>query len=623
MKAHPMIRTLFVFAIIISTLSTGLNAEERASVGIVENINWVNKLYDSDSESIPYNEVLTLSQRVIKQRQFYNNNTLAKVFTLLADAAANTGDLAKSLQFAQDGVSLLNVDKQINLRLLLKVAAGYYYKGKFNSAKEVAERAVAISKKHNNVEWLIYAISYRAMANALLAQHDSALNDIEKVEQLLEQQPSLSDRIALINLLASAHYYLGDNNTAISLYNKVLKLRFESKRVVNIDQTYYHLARSYLALGLLDDAYNAFWEALSFAKKRNAPIRVAYAQSGLGKTHYLQHEYQQALALFNKAEKGFQGYNLTQPYLAVLVDLAKVHQQLNNKALQYRYIKQAERISVTTELTEVQNELHLMAAHMYRDLGQLDKALASYFKYTEKEKLFDRNHRHQTNLNQPNNATSQKRRDFSLQFANQSTLTQEYQVKYQQQRQLISVLIVSIVLLFLLCLWLGFKLRKIKLKHLYDEVEKPIDYIAGPSYSKKLYQYHYKMARRFEYPLAVGYFTIDNWNELTFLFNKKVVAEVVSALAILINDIKEEFVKVGVINEGEYLFLAPHQRPEDLQRNLDKLAKAVKQQLFANLGEFSLKVRYDCQSPSVQDIDPYIFLSRISDSTAPDSNYNL
>lgn len=598
-------------------------AEESQNTEILQNIADVNRFYESDSESVPYESVLALSQRIIKQRHLYHNNTLAKMFTLLADAATNTGDLAKSLQFAQDGVALLGVDQQINLTLLLKVAAGYYYKGKFHSAKEIAERAVDLAQQDNQVELLINALSYRAMANALLADHENALVDIERVELLLAEQPRLSDRIALINLLANAHYYLGDDDTAISLYNKVLKLRFELKKFANIDQTYYHLARSYLSLRMLDDAYNAFWQALTYAQKKQAPIRVAYAQSGLGKVYFLQENYQQALSLFNKAEFGFRGYNLTQPYLTVLLDLAIVHEKLNDKKTSYQYLTKAQRISVTTELTEKQIILHLMAAKMYRDLGQLDKALAAYFRYAEQEKVFKHFPQYDMPKKQKNTITSQRSRDFSLQFANQSTLTQEYQFKYQQQRQLISVLIFFIVVLFVFCLWLGIKLRRIKLKYVYEEADKPINYIAGPTHSKKLYQYHYKMARKFEYCLTVGYFTIENWNELTFQFNKKVVAEVESALYTLINEHKEEFVQVGVINDGEYLFLAPHQHPEELKRYLEQLAKAIKLQFFANLGEFSLKVRYDCQSPSVQDIDPYIFLSRISDATAPDSRFNL
>ncbi len=618
-----MIYKLFFYSVFLYVFSASLLAEDTASTEILQNIADVNRFYEGDRESMPYQSVLTLSQRVIKQRHLYHNNTLAKVFTLLADAATNTGDLAKSLQFAQDGVTLLGVDQQINLRLLLKVAAGYYYKGKFNSAKEVAERAVSQAQALNHVELLINALSYRAMANALLAEHDNALTDIERIELLLAEQPRLSDRISLINLLANAHYYLGDDNTAISLYNKVLKLRFELNKVANIDQTYYHLARSYLSLGMLDDAYNAFWEALTYAQKKQAPIRIAYAQSGLGKVHFLQTDYQQALNLFNKAELGFRGYNLTQPYLTVLLDLARVHETLNNKSESYRYLTKAQRISASTELTEKQIVLHLMAAKMYRDLGQFDKALAAYFQYTEQEKVFKHYGEKNVLQEEKNHATSQKSRNFSLQFANQSTLTQEYQFKYQQQQKLISLLIFFVIVLFVFCLWLGVKLRALKLKYVYEEAEKPIDYIAGPSYSKKLYQYHYKMARKFEYPLTIGYFTIENWNELTFQFNKKTVAEVTLALFELIYNAKEEFVQVGVINDGEYLFLAPHQRPEELQQNLEKLAQAVKLQFFANLGEFSLKVRYDCQSPSVQDIDPYIFLSRISDATVPDSRFNV
>ena len=36
-------------------------------------------------------------------------------------------------------------------------------------------------------------------------------------------------------------------------------------------------------------------------------------------------------------------------------------------------------------------------------------------------------------------------------------------------------------------------------------------------------------------------------------------------------------------------------------------------EFFANLGEFSVNIAFSIATPSVQDIDPYIFLSRLSE----------
>ena len=131
------------------------------------------------------------------------------------------------------------------------------------------------------------------------------------------------------------------------------------------------------------------------------------------------------------------------------------------------------------------------------------------------------------------------------------------------------------------------------------------------------------MARKYGYPLAIGYLSITNWSELSFHFNKKIMTEVAKTIATLLNEHKGEFDNVGLINEGEYLLLCPHQTNENIQEKLENLIEAIKVTFFANLGDFSVKIGYALDSPTVQDIDPYIFLSRLSESTrSTDSNFN-
>jgi hypothetical protein len=47
---------------------------------------------------------------------------------------------------------------------------------------------------------------------------------------------------------------------------------------------------------------------------------------------------------------------------------------------------------------------------------------------------------------------------------------------------------------------------------------------------------------------------------------------------------------------------------------MEKLVSALKLRFFANLGDFSVIIAYSIESPNFQDIDPYIFLSQLSDS---------
>lgn len=603
---------LLLYSCCLTVLSSPLNDETNDFEQIISR---VDALFLSDSEALPYVEVVELSRVIIKNRELYNNNTIAKVFSLLADAAINKGDLARAMQFALDGESLLGIDQSLRLSLLLKVAAGHYFKGKYHQAKEITTESVELAKEINHPRQLIKALSYQAMTNALIAEHQLAFADLQQVEQLLAEHQEFNDHIALLDVLANAYYYLGIYQTSIDLYNKTLKIRYDLSRKYNIEHTYYNLARSYLKLERLDDAYNAFWEAKKYAELKNAPIRIAYAQLGLGQVLFSQQKYAQALPLLKSAEAHFHGQNLTQPYLTTLLNLANLTRIQGELSLSYQYLEQAEKLIENTELTEEQIELYLLISEMYQQKQQFEEANIALRKYFALYKQFNKTHQHYGNDGDPNVIASKKNQEISLKMAEETDLKNQFNNKFQYQKKMISTLIMFVILLIILLLFFAYRIRVIRLNQQYHEIEKPLDYIANPSQTKSFYQHHYKMARRYEYRLAVGYFSIDNWQELKFQFSKKVIAEVARTIARLVNENCDEFDLVGLINDGEYLFLSPHQTPEHLKMIFARLTSALKVQIFANLGEFSLKVSYDCQSPNIQDIDPYIFLSRLSEST--------
>jgi len=94
-----------------------------------------------------------------------------------------------------------------------------------------------------------------------------------------------------------------------------------------------------------------------------------------------------------------------------------------------------------------------------------------------------------------------------------------------------------------------------------------------------------------------------------------VLADVSEALAIIINEHIDEEDFAGEISAGEYLFLCPHQTLDQVLSKFTDIKQAIKTRFFANLGDYSVKVRFSVDSPSIQDIDPYVFLSRLSEST--------
>ena len=85
-------------------------------------------------------------------------------------------------------------------------------------------------------------------------------------------------------------------------------------------------------------------------------------------------------------------------------------------------------------------------------------------------------------------------------------------------------------------------------------------------------------------------------------------------IASLINEHITEFDYVGLLNEGEYLLLFEHQSSQEAIVKLDLLLQAINTRAFANLGDFSVAMKYSLNTPDFKDIDPYLFLARIVES---------
>ncbi|MCI2282131.1 hypothetical protein L3081_00355 [Colwellia sp. MSW7] len=67
------------------------------------------------------------------------------------------------------------------------------------------------------------------------------------------------------------------------------------------------------------------------------------------------------------------------------------------------------------------------------------------------------------------------------------------------------------------------------------------------------------------------------------------------------------------MKENIYLFFLTKDKKE-VSQVIEKLVLDIKLRFFANLGEFSVIIAYAIESPNFQDIDPYIYLSQLSDS---------
>lgn len=578
------------------------------------NLEKIETFLQVDSEDLPHQEVLALTSHIIQQRHYYDQTTLAKSYILLADIAINRGDLAKALQFSQDGLSLNITEPLIKLNLLLKTASGYYAKGKFQEVKRIADSIILLAKDENLINYRLKALGYRAVVYALIVDYANASKDLAQIETILDIHQEFLDHIDLLEILATAHHYLSDYETAISMHLKLLNLRYRFAKTSDIGNSYFALASAYKQLNRLDDAYDAFWQAKKASEAANSPIKQAYAELGLGEVLFQQKNYHQAFEHLSKAKQLFSGRNLSKPYLSTLITLAKVNVQLNKHQVADQLLVRAEYIAKHLDLSVEQIELYQLLSEMYAKQNQQKKAWQMLNRYITLYRELNKQ-RHSIFEQQLQTAqASQHNRKVTLQLALKSELQAQYAEKFRQRKQLTDLLVLIIIILTSLLLVTLLKRRHQRLSDSQNDIEQPLHMLPNSAQTKQLYQKSYKMARKYQYKLSVAYLIIHNWQELTFKCNKKELNEVCNTLATVINEYKGEFDLAGLLNDGEYILIFPHQDKEQVNKLVSALTEALKVRFFANLGEVAVNINYGLETLNVQDIDPFIFLSRLTES---------
>lgn len=573
----------------------------------------LNQYYLQDKEQLITQAVVDDAHAVIRERNQFSPNMVAMAFSLLSDVAFNRGNLLAAFQFARYGSESKAVAANIQLDLLLKLARGYYAEGNYIELRNTSNRAARLAEQANNMNYHLQALAYSVVSYALNADYALAVVELNKVEVLLSQNQHSVDQITLLEVIAEAHFYLSEYENAVELLNKVLKLRNDMSRTLGIARTYHLVANAYYQLYQFDDAYNAYWQSMFFAKKYQLDIRVAYAELGLGKVLYRQGQFEEAKVRLQSALVIFSQHNLVRVKVSAQIVLAKVMYALNQTNDGNKMLLATQSLAETIVLSPQQIELFLLLTDYYSKQKQFQKAMKAQKQYLKLYQNFHPNIREINTLTNAAASASHKTKELALNLAEKSQLSIEFDDKYRLQKLWIVLLAIGLCVSLVFIIYCRLREYRQKLHRNYDEVELPQSRIAQPIQTKRWYQQQYKMARKYQYEIAIAYLEIENWQELSFHFNRKILADISQTLATIYNENIDEEDFAGLISEGEYLFLCPHQTPEQIQVKLARIEHAINTCFFANLGDYSLKVRFVIDSPTIQDIDPYGFLSRLSE----------
>ena len=623
-----MKKRLFLF--IVFTLKVQLLSFLLASISLAQPApelavlsNQVQQLLKVNTEMIDTDTVKSLSEKIINNRQHFSHDILAKVYLLSARVASNQGNINNVFEFAQKGLVANSLDKKIKLALLFKLADVYIARKQYKQLLVLAEEAVKNSEFSSGVKCRLLALSYRSVAFAMLGKHQQALGDLQQVERGISKSDP-TGHIELLTILALVYHHLGDYQTSLTMQLKILKLRFEMDQKRKIAQTYLYLGYAYFYLQRFDDAYNAFWESKNAAHHNGDPINIAHADKWLGIVLIAQKQFREALEPLQQAIEVFNQHNMLSERIETSVALASANLGVKQTIEGYALLNEVVRLLSGKDISLGYTGFYRMVAEMHFSQENYQVAYRWREKYSQilldklnyKKKSFSTV---QALFNLAIGKVSkvepvEESKRLAVKLAESSELSSSFTGKYQKQQIIIISLSILACVLLLTLVGLLLRLRTQRINLAYEKAEKPSYTMPTPMETKFNYQLAFKKARKFQYPFNVGYLVVDNWQELVFHFNNKSISEVTKDLASVINEQITEFDYAGLLNEGEYLLLFEHQSSQEANAKLDKLVQAVNTRAFANLGDFSVTMKYSLNTADFKDIDPYLFLARIAES---------
>jgi len=139
------------------TMSFNVLSAERKAPTQEQLISQVETLFRKDAETLNYDEVVELSNKIILQREKYPNETLAKTYLLLANVASNKGEIETAYQFTQDGLAITTGHEKVKLCLQIKLASILSAKYQYEQLFKVAQQALNMPHDVNDIKYLLFA----------------------------------------------------------------------------------------------------------------------------------------------------------------------------------------------------------------------------------------------------------------------------------------------------------------------------------------------------------------------------------------------------------------------------------------------------------------------------------
>ena len=588
----------------------------RIIESIEDNIETVEQNYQQKEHLRDYNQATVAARQLLATKAALDlqkyPNIVAKAHLILTYAAYLDGDSALAFSHASEALSNTKKNEKLKLDIYLSMVGGHYAQGRYEELIDVADKAYTLALGLELTDLTMLAMAKKSIGHAMLKQYKEAANTLRQVEPLLTHSIEAQQNQTLLETLSQAYFKMQLYEKALQMQQMLISLIEGTDNQIHIERAYYTLGNIYYQLERYHDAYNAFWGSRSFSLKQASPLKVAYAELGLGKTLIKQGQYQEAEEILNKTESIFKRQNLTLAYLQNLIALAQVNFYLNNPLDAIQLLNQANELSANQTFIDEKLQLYFLLAKIHSSLKDYKSAYDAQAKYLALSQQQQLTHQAAFDNEKSQQVKASEAIESQHNMYDQMVRDRDKSEREQLLSRFIMMLLLTSLVLFIFLVVYVFRFRDHVNKHnqflVYDENI----CIAGHEHTKEVYKHAFKQARKFNYPLTVAVVTIDNYSGLHSLLTTQELKDVNGAVARLITELPSETYKFGQLSDSEYLIYFEHQHVKEVSFCFDHLKNGLAQLLFAKVDNNLVTITIGADTLSVSDVDPYQFLARLS-----------
>lgn len=306
-----------------------------------------------------------------------------------------------SKEFATSALeeSVKNKNDKYSAISLYNIAYANYYLGDFAQGIANLNESLKFSKKLNNIEFQIDALTLQGIMQKSSNLYFEATKTYEIALELCIKLNNHSQTARILNNLGNVFEAQGDYDSAVKNYLRAL--RYYNPNIDSLDFAlgYINLGKMFFNLENYLQAKEFFQTALKFSNNRMLNEQ-AIINNCMGSIYFTQNNMEAALMLFNKALTFSESINDKRNYAIILNNIAEVHRTRGNYSDALKYYEQAQEINLKYHYNFGATNIEINLAHLYmlqkdmpRAKAKLDLAHSMIDKYNFKSlklELFDK-----------------------------------------------------------------------------------------------------------------------------------------------------------------------------------------------------------------------------------------